>query len=50
MELPQKERGLCLGEGKVHLGEGVHQDEGMYAKARVCTPRRDQEQKMGSFW
>ena len=24
MELPKEERGLCLGEGKVRLGEGMH--------------------------
>ena len=31
MELPQEERGLCLGRGCVRLGEGVHLGEGMYA-------------------
>ena len=31
MELPQEERGLCLGEGKVCLGKGVYLGKGMYA-------------------
>ena len=31
MELPQEERGLYLGEGKVRLGEWVRLGEGMHA-------------------
>ena len=31
MELPQEERGLHLGKGKVRLGKGVHLGKGMYA-------------------